>query len=444
MILKTILAKAMKISIYGAGYVGLISGICFAELGHEVCCVDINKEKILQLEKGKLPIYEENLEALLQKNLDLGRIYFTDNFQQAVSHAVVQIIAVGTPSKENGSADLQYVEAVAKRIGELMTDYRCIVNKSTVPVGTTKLVQLIISKKLNERNNNIQFDVVSNPEFLREGCAVKDCLMPDRIIIGAQSQKAILLMKELYLPLTQKKYSLIMMDPASAELTKYAANAFLAMKISFINEKFLNAGCGFGGSCLPKDVLALKNISLEHGYKPHILNAVLRINNQQQQLLFQKISSYFNQKLSGKTIALWGLAFKPNTDDIRSASSRALIEKLLQANVIAQAYDPMAMNNIAYEYRAQKNLILCETAEHALKNADALAVITEWDEFKNPDFNKIKNSLKSPVIFDGRNIYDPQLVQKCGLEYFSIGCVHANQLYNPISKNAIIKNEDDC
>lgn len=439
----------MKISIYGAGYVGLVSAICFAELEHDVLCVDIDKEKIAQLKQCKLPIYEENLEALLRKNLDHHRVHFTDNFQQAIDHAVVQIIAVGTPSKTDGSADLQHVEAVAQKIGELMTSYHCIVNKSTVPVGTAKQVQFIISKKLQERHVDISFDVASNPEFLREGRAVKDCLMPDRIVIGAQTEKATALIQELYAPLTQKGYSLLIMDLASAELTKYAANAFLAMKVSFmneisqiaertganihaikkgigsdsrINEKFLNAGCGFGGSCFPKDISALKSMSLNHGYEPHILNAVLRTNDQQQQLLFQKISHYFNHDLSGKTIALWGLAFKPNTDDIRSASSRVLIDKLLESNVVVRAYDPLAMKNICRAYDQQMNLVLCETAENTLQNADILVVVTEWDEFKNPNFEKIKKMLKFPAIFDGRNIYDKQSVQKIGLEYFGIGC----------------------
>lgn len=439
----------MKISIYGAGYVGLVSGICFAELGHDVCCVDIDKTKINRLKQGILPLYEEDLEILLRKNLSKKRVQFTLDFQQAIDHGTVQMIAVGTPSKADGSADLQYVEAVAKKIGELMIGYRCIVNKSTVPVRTQQLVKSIIAEKLKERHCDIPFDVVSNPEFLREGRAVKDCLSPDRIVVGTQTEKALEMMKELYAPLIEKNHLFIDMDPASAELTKYAANAFLATKVSFINEmsqiaervganihaikkgigsdsrineKFLNAGCGFGGSCFPKDIAALKTISENSGYDPHILNAVLCTNDQQQKILFQKISGYFNQALKNKTIALWGLAFKSNTDDVRCASSRVLMEALWNAGAIVKAFDPLAMENIRNSYPQQNNLILCNSAEDALENADVLAIVTEWKHFQNPNFEKIKKSLKNAAIFDGRNMLDAQLVRKMGLDYFGIGC----------------------
>lgn len=439
----------MKISIYGAGYVGLVSGICFAELGFDVCCVDVDESKIAALQQGKLPIYEEQLEALLHKLQHEKRIQFTTDFKKAVDFGVIQMIAVGTPSKADGSADLQYVEAVATQIGQLITDYRCIVNKSTVPVGTAEHVKNIISQQLRKRHKDIAFDVVSNPEFLREGRAVKDCLAPDRIVIGVDSVRAREHMMQLYYPLTEKGRPLLSMDLASAELTKYAANAFLATKVSFINEisqiaerfganihaikkgigadsrineKFLNAGCGFGGSCFPKDVSALQSMAKDQQYEPHILNAVLRVNEQQQALLFQKISHYFNQDLQGKTIALWGLAFKPNTDDVRCASSRVLMEMLWEANVVVRAYDPLAMKHIRHIYPQQSHLVLCESAEDALIGSDALVVVTEWDEFKNPDFHGIKQTLSHPALFDGRNLYAADAVRNAGLTYFGIGC----------------------
>src|SRR3990167_3452649 len=437
----------MNITIYGAGYVGLVSGICFAELGHSVCCVDIDEDKIARLKQGELPIYEENLLHLLKKNVMANRVYFTSDFQQAIDHATVQMIAVGTPSKEDGSADLRYVKAVEKKIGELMTEYKCIVNKSTVPVGTAQQVELTISQQLKNRHVTLSFDVASNPEFLREGRAVKDCLSPDRIVLGVKTEKALQLMQTLYLPLTEKNHPLLSMDIASAELTKYAANAFLATKVSFmneisqiaervgasilaikkgigsdsrINEKFLNAGCGFGGSCFPKDLSALENTAKTHGYDPIILNAVLRTNDQQQQLLFHKIADYFNQELKNKVIALWGLSFKPNTDDVRSATSRVLMEALWEAGARVQAYDPLAMNNIRQLYTTQSALILCDNANAVLENADVLVVVTEWDDFKTPDFIKIKSTLKHPVIFDGRNMYDGKAVREMGLNYFGI------------------------
>ena len=439
----------MKISIYGAGYVGLVSGICFAELGFDVCCVDVDEFKIVALQQGKLPIYEEHLDTLLHKLQHEKRIQFTTDFKKAVDFGVVQIIAVGTPSKADGSADLQYVEAVATQIGQVITDYRCVVNKSTVPVGTAEHVKNIILQQLLERKVDIAFDVVSNPEFLREGRAVKDCLAPDRIVIGVDSDRAREYMMQLYRPLTDKGHPLLSMDPASAELTKYAANAFLATKVSFINEisqiaerfganihaikkgigadsrinnKFLNAGCGFGGSCFPKDVSALQSMAKDQHYEPHILNAVLRVNEQQQALLFQKIARYFNHDLQGKTIALWGLAFKPNTDDVRCASSRVLMEMLWQANVVVRAYDPLAMEHIRHIYSQQSNLVLCETANDALAGSDALVVVTEWDEFKNPDFHAIKQTINHPALFDGRNLYSADAVQNAGLTYFGIGC----------------------
>lgn len=438
----------MKISIYGCGYVGLVSGICFAEMGFDVCCTDIDIQKVANLQRGVLPIYEHNLENLLHQACQKKRIHFTTDFQHAVNFGIIQMIAVGTPSKPDGSADLQHVESVAQQIGKYMADYRCVVNKSTAPIGTATHIKNIISQQLQQKQTNIAFDVVSNPEFLREGQAVSDCLAPDRIVIGVDSERAVEYMQILYQPLIAKGHPLLTMDTASAELTKYAANAFLATKISFINEisqiaervganihdikkgigadprinaKFLNAGCGFGGSCFPKDVLALHNIAKNHDYEPHILNAVLRTNEQQQALLFHKISHYFNGDLRGKTIALWGLAFKPNTDDVRYASSRVLMEMLWEKNAIVRAYDPLAMDAIRRVYSTQSQLILCDNMQETLHDADTLVLVTEWDHFKNPDFQKIKQSLRHPVIFDGRNLYDANTVRNAELTYFGIG-----------------------
>lgn len=435
----------MKVSIYGAGYVGLVTGVCFAELGHDVCCVDIDASKINALKHGKLPIYEEQLESLLQRN----NIAFTTDFEKAVLHGTIQMIAVGTPAQPDGSADLQYVKAVAMQIGKYLQHDVCVVNKSTVPVGTAALVKKIIAEQLAQRRKQIDFDVVSNPEFLREGRAVKDCLSPDRIIVGAETEKALTRMQELYRPLIEKKHLFLTMDIASAELTKYAANAFLATKVSFINEmsqiaervganihaikkgigsdlrineKFLNAGCGFGGSCFPKDICALKNIAIAHDYDPLILNAVLKINDQQQQLLFQKIQHYFHGNAKGKIIALWGLAFKANTNDVRSASSRVLMEQLWKAGAFVQAYDPLAMEEIRHLYKTELKLKLCDSAEAALQHADILVLVTEWNVFKNPNFEKIKNTLKYPAIFDGRNLYDGPWLRKMGFDYFGVGC----------------------
>lgn|SRR3990167_7852634 len=439
----------MKLTIYGAGYVGLVTGICFAKMGHTVCCVDIDATKINMLKQGNLPIYEENLEDLLHESQKLGRIQFITDFQYAVNFSEIQIIAVGTPPRSDGSANLEYVVAVAEMIGKLISGYCCIVNKSTVPTGTAKLVKNIIQNQLKMRNENIVFDVISNPEFLREGSAVKDCLAPDRIVIGYENDRALKIMQQLYEPLIQKNHAFISMDFASAELTKYAANVFLATKVSFINEisqiaervganihaikrgigsdsrineKFLNAGCGFGGSCFPKDILALKNIAMQNHYEPHILNAVLKTNDQQQKIIFHKITHYFERNLKNKIIAIWGLSFKPNTDDVRSASSCVLMKMLWDAGTIVQAYDPMAMKNIRTIYPDQDKLILLDDAKSVLKNADALVIMTEWNEFKSFNLATIKATLKFPVIFDGRNIIDSATAKKMGFDYFGIGC----------------------
>ncbi|OGT25530.1 MAG: UDP-glucose 6-dehydrogenase [Gammaproteobacteria bacterium RIFCSPLOWO2_02_FULL_42_14] len=437
----------MRITIYGAGYVGLVTSVCFAQLGHHVCCVDVDLSKIETLNAGHAPIFEAGLEALLQENLQAQRLFFTSDIATAAQFSEIQMIAVGTPAHSDGSADLQYVDAVATQIGMHMSSYRCVVNKSTVPVGTSERVRKIIADALRERQKTLSFDVVSNPEFLREGQAIEDCLSPDRIVIGSGSEKAIALMQQLYKPIRDKNFPLLIMDPASAELTKYAANAFLATKVSFINEisqiaektgadireikkgiglddrigeKFLDAGCGFGGSCFPKDVSALKIMSEQAGYTPHILNAVLKTNAQQQELLFHKVSQYFQHNLKNKIIALWGLAFKPNTDDVRSATSRVLMELFWKSGATVRVYDPLAMNNIAALYPDHAQLILCDSALQAAKDANAVVIVTEWPEFRRIDFSQLK--LSSAVVFDGRNVLNKQQLQSHGIEYFGIGC----------------------
>lgn len=438
----------MKLSIYGTGYVGLVTGVCLAELGHHVCCMDVDASKIRNLQQGIPPIYEEGLEALLQRNQEAGRITFTDDLAAAVAHGPVQMIAVGTPPGSDGSADLQYVDAVASSIAERMTDFRLIINKSTVPVGTVVRVESIVRRQLAQRSIDIPFAVASNPEFLREGRAIDDFLKPDRIVVGVQDTRSRELIEVLYAPLTEKGCELIIVDPASSELSKYAANAFLATKISFMNEvgqladrygadvekikhvlgaderissQFLNAGCGFGGSCFPKDVLAMQHMARAKNYEPLMLNAVLNTNERQQAELFQKLEKFFEGNLSDKTIAVWGLAFKPDTDDIRSASSLVLLESLWNAGARAQAFDPLAMDNIKQKYSEQPLLNLCRNKEEALSGADALVIVTEWNDFKNPSLELLKTNLKHPVIFDGRNCLDPKKLHEAGLLYFPIG-----------------------
>lgn len=435
----------MKVSIYGAGYVGLVTAACLAELGNNVVCADIDENKIQQLQKGQSPIYEPGLTEMLQRHLSLQRISFTTDIPATVKHGSVQFIAVGTPSSDNGSADLRYVFEVAKQIAKYRREYCLIVNKSTVPVGTAEKVRQLI---LTQQEHKFSFAVVSNPEFLKEGHAIRDFMEPDRIIIGTNDNLAIKKMRKLYSPLIDNERRFIIMNAESAELTKYAANAFLATKISFINEisrfaelvsadiekiregigtdprignQFLLAGCGYGGSCFPKDVRALKRMIEECGLKNEILTAVENVNNTQKEVLLKKIQRYFSNNLKSKTIALWGLAFKPNTDDMREASSRILMEALWQQGATIQAYDPVANEAARQIYPENENFKLCNSAETALHNADALAIVTEWQEFREPNFQMIKEKLKTPVIFDGRNLYDPFHLRELGIEYFAIG-----------------------
>lgn len=434
----------MKITVFGTGYVGLVTGICLAEIGHDVVCVDVDANKISRLNQGQSPIYENGLDDLLTKNLAAKKIVFTTDAILGINHGDFIFIAVGTPSASDGSADLKYVYAVAKSIGQNLAHAAIIVNKSTVPVGTGDKVQAIIAKELAARKVAVNFSVVSNPEFLKQGDAVKDFMHSDRIIIGAAGEDEMKKMRELYEPLHAK---IVEMDIRSAELSKYAANAFLATKISFINElaqfaekfgadvdkirlgigsdirigpHFLQAGCGYGGSCFPKDVSALIWMAREYGIESPLFNAVENINLRQKHLIFNRLKKYFGD-LEGKTIALWGLAFKPNTDDMRDAPSRVLLESLWRVGAKVQAYDPVAMQEAARIYGERGDFILNETRDDVLNGADALVIVTEWDEFKKPDFALIKNRLKNPVIFDGRNLFLPQDMHKLGIEYFCIG-----------------------
>ncbi len=438
----------MKVSIFGAGYVGLVTGVCLAKLGHQVCCCDIDSDKIALLKQGRAPFYEQGLEKLLVEQINAKRIIFTTATQNAVDYGQVLIVAVGTPPKADGSVDLSYVQTVAKTIGQHIQSDALIVTKSTVPVGTANQVREIIAEKLIQRNKNITFDVASNPEFLREGCAINDFMKPDRIVVGVDSDKAEELLKALYLPLIDQGRKFISMDIRSAEMSKYAANAFLATKISFINEmsqiadrlganiseikkvmaldsrineKFLNPGCGFGGSCFPKDVSALTQTAAEVNYQAQLLKAVVDTNHKQKTWLFDKVKHYFDYQLQNKTIAFWGLAFKPGTDDIREAPSCVLMKLFLKEGVTIQAYDPLAMDNVKRAFVNDERLTLCDNPYAALSEADALIVVTEWDEFANPDFSIIKQALKSPVIFDGRNIYNPNEVVRHGIDYIGMG-----------------------
>lgn len=438
----------MKVTVFGIGYVGLVQATIFAELGHDVVCVDVDEDKIENLKKGIIPIYEPGLTPLVEKNYAAGRLLFTTDAKLGVDHGKVQFIAVGTPPDEDGSADLKYVLAVAETIASHMQEHRVVVDKSTVPVGTADKVAARIRSTLEARGADLAFDVVSNPEFLKEGSAVEDCLKPDRIVIGLDNPSVEPIMQELYAPFSRSRNRVIVMDIRSAELTKYAANCMLATKISFINElsnlaellgadiekvrmgigsdsrigySFIYPGAGYGGSCFPKDVQAL--IRTAHGidYKPNLLEAVEAVNNTQKTKLFRNIRKHFGDDLSGKTIALWGLSFKPNTDDMREATSRVLMEALWEAGAKVQAYDPEAMKEAQRIYGAREGLMLCGTKEAALQGADALAICTEWKEFYAPDFDLLKQQLSTPAIFDGRNLYDPQRMQAMGFTYYGIG-----------------------
>jgi len=443
----------MRLTIFGSGYVGLVTGACMAEMGNHVVCYDIDEDKIARLKKGEVPIYEPGLNAYIERNMESGRLEFTTDVKKAVDHGLFQFIAVGTPPDEDGSADLSHVLAVAKSIGENMNDYRIVVDKSTVPVGTADKVRAEIQKQLSERGDSIEFDVVSNPEFLKEGAAISDFMKPDRIIVGTDNPRTTELLKSLYEPFNRNHDRVISMDIRSAELTKYAANAMLATKISFMNElaniaerfgadieqvrvgigsdprigyHFIYPGAGYGGSCFPKDVQALAKSAADSGYDAALLSAVEDVNLRQKHRIVEKLQSHYDGELEGKTIALWGLAFKPSTDDMRAAPSRVIMEALWGAGASVRAYDPEAMQEAARIYPDQDELELCDTAHGALEGSDALVIITEWQEFRSPDLDHIKNTLADPVIFDGRNLYDPSVLQTLGITYYGIGRSNAD------------------
>ena len=438
----------MKVTIFGTGYVGLVTGACLAEMGNHVICVDVDAAKIERLKRGEIPIYEPGLESIVRRNHASGQLDFTVDAAPAIAHGEVIFIAVGTPPDEDGSADLKYVLVVAETIGRHLDRYVVVVNKSTVPVGTADRVCEAVASELAARNATIGFDVVSNPEFLKEGAAVEDCLRPDRIIVGASSERAVAVLRKLYAPFNRNHERMVVMDERSAELTKYAANAMLATKISFMNEianiaervgadvelvrqgigsdprigyHFIYPGAGYGGSCFPKDVQALERTAHSYGYDARLLGAVEAVNLQQKAKLIELISRHFDGRLAGRTIALWGLAFKPNTDDMREASSRHLIEALWKAGAKVRAFDPEARAEARRLYGERDDLVLCEHAYDALQGADVLAVVTEWKAFRSPDFARIRAALAEPAIFDGRNLYDPAAVEEAGLAYYGIG-----------------------
>ncbi len=439
----------MRVTIFGTGYVGLVTGTCLAEVGHEVICVDIDAAKIDGLRNGIIPIYEPGLEPMVKTNHAEGRLHFTTDAASAIAHGDVIFIAVGTPPDEDGSADLQYVLAVAKTIGTHLQKPAVVVDKSTVPVGTADKVRAAIGAALAARDADVAYDVVSNPEFLKEGAAVEDCMRPDRIVIGADSASAIEKLKKLYAPFNRNHERIVVMDVRSAELTKYAANAMLATKISFMNEianiaekvgadvemvrqgigsdprigwHFIYPGAGYGGSCFPKDVQALARTAQQHGYRAELLDAVESVNHRQKAHLFELIERHYGTgDLRGKTFAVWGLAFKPNTDDMREASSRRLLQLLWDAGASVRAFDPEAAHEAGRIFGQRDDLVLCEHAPEALQGADALVVITEWKQFRSPDFAKLKAVLKDAVVFDGRNLYDPAEVEAAGVAYYGIG-----------------------
>ncbi len=438
----------MKITIFGTGYVGLVTGACLAEMGNHVVCVDIDTAKVERLRRGEIPIYEPGLEAIVKRNHASGQLDFTTEAAAAIAHGEIIFIAVGTPPDEDGSADLTYVLEVARSIGSHIDRRVVVVNKSTVPVGTADRVRSAVSAELSRRGVSVEFDVVSNPEFLKEGAAVEDCLRPDRIIVGASSERAVAVLRKLYAPFNRNHDRMVVMDERSAELTKYAANAMLATKISFMNEianiaervgadvelvrqgigsdprigyHFIYPGAGYGGSCFPKDVQALERTARSHGYSAQLLTAVEAVNRQQKDKLFELITRHLGADLSGRTIALWGLAFKPNTDDMREAPSRHLMEALWRAGAKVRAFDPQASEETHRLYGDRADLVLCKAAYDALQGADVLAVVTEWKAFRSPDFQRIAHMLGERAVFDGRNLYDPAAVEEAGLAYYGIG-----------------------
>ncbi len=439
----------MKITVVGTGYVGLVSGTCLAEVGNDVLCLDLDPAKIHMLESGGIPIFEPGLQEMVHRNVAAGRLHFTSDIEKAAHFGTIQFIAVGTPPNEDGSADMKYVTAAARNIGKYMTDYKVVVDKSTVPVGTADAVKAAITEELNKRGVNTPFSVVSNPEFLKEGAAIEDFMKPDRIVVGCDDEQAALNMRALYAPFQRNRDRLILMDIRSAELTKYAANAMLATRISFMNEManlaerlgadiesvrrgigsdprigydFLYAGAGYGGSCFPKDVKALiKTAADDAGIHLKVLNAVEAANEAQKHVLGAKVTARLGTNLEGKHFAVWGLAFKANTDDMREATSREVIKDLLSAGATISAYDPVAMPEARRCFPNEARLSYAENQMEALEQADALVIVTEWKEFRSPDFDAIKAKLKTPLIFDGRNLYDPSTVRSGGFEYFPIG-----------------------
>jgi UDPglucose 6-dehydrogenase len=438
----------MKITIIGSGYVGLVTGACLADMGNEVLCLDVDAAKIAALNAGRIPIFEPGLEVVVQRNRAAGRLRFSTDVAASVAHGELQFIAVGTPPEADGGADLRYVLDAARAIGRAMEGYRVIVNKSTVPVGTADRVRAVVAEALAERGREIAFSVVSNPEFLKEGAAVEDFMRPDRVIIGSDDARATQLLRQLYAPFQRNRERVMLMSVRSAELTKYAANAMLATRISFMNElarlaehigadiedvrrgigsdprigyQYLYPGAGFGGSCFPKDIRALQHTGQAVGMPLQILGAVERVNQAQKQLLGEKIAARLGADLHGRTIAVWGLAFKPNTDDLREAPSRVLIDALVAAGARVRAYDPVAGEAAGRLYASRPQVAIADSAPAAAEGADALAIVTEWQEFRAPDFVALAARMKTPLIFDGRNLYDPAVVRAHGIEYFPIG-----------------------
>ncbi len=438
----------MKITIFGSGYVGLVTGACFAEVGNDVLCVDIDQQKIDSLNNGRIPIHEPGLDEIVAENIRAGRLRFTSDMQEGVDFGLYQIIAVGTPPDEDGSADLRHVLAVAQSIGTSMKEYRIVINKSTVPVGTADRVRETILSVLAERKIALDFDVVSNPEFLKEGDAVNDFMKPERIVIGVYNPRTKELLRFLYSPFNRSSDRFIAMDVRSAELTKYAANAMLATKISFMNEianiaervgadveavrkgigsdsrigfSFIYPGVGYGGSCFPKDVRALERTAHQHGYHSRILQAVEAVNHDQKSTMVRKIKEHFSNDIQGQVFAIWGLSFKPNTDDMREAPSRRVIEELLNEGASVRLYDPVAMDEVKRIYGERDGVFYALNQDDAVKGSNALVVLTEWLVFRSPDFEMIKRDLSHPVIFDGRNIYSPEFMEQSGFTYHSIG-----------------------
>ncbi len=438
----------MRVTIFGTGYVGLVTGTCLADVGHDVVCVDIDQAKVDGLNRGVIPIYEPGLEPMVKANHAAGRLSFTTDAAASIAHGEIIFIAVGTPPDEDGSADLKYVLAVARTIGQHLERASVIVNKSTVPVGTADKVRATIAAQLESRGAELAFDVASNPEFLKEGDAVNDCMRPDRIVIGAGSTVAVERLKRLYAPFNRNHERIVVMDVRSAELTKYAANAMLATKISFMNEianiaervgadiemvrqgigsdprigwHFIYPGAGYGGSCFPKDVQALHRTAQQHGYQAQLLDAVEGVNDRQKGHLFELIQRHYDGDIAGRTFAVWGLAFKPNTDDMREASSRRLLQQLWEAGAKVRAYDPEASEEAHRIFGERDDLVLCDSARAALVDADALVVVTEWKQFRSPDFQRLRQSLADAAIFDGRNLYHPDEVEAAGLAYYGIG-----------------------